>query len=83
MSRRAVGSIWAVACLALVVLVLGMAAKIGQDTSRYLQAVSTERNWETPGSEPVRDTPGVGDDGAVAGYSSEDTSEEQPVVALQ
>lgn len=53
MSRQGVVRMVIAGCLFLVVAVVGLAAKVGQDTSQYLQSVSTQRNWDSPGSEPV------------------------------
>lgn len=53
MSRQVVVRVVIAGCLILVAGVLGLAAKVGQDTSQYLQSVSTQRNWASPGSESV------------------------------
>ncbi|GAB3752613.1 hypothetical protein GCM10028795_22200 [Lysobacter olei] len=40
------------ACLLVVLSVLGVAVKIGRDTSQYLQTISSQRDWQS-----VRETP--------------------------
>lgn len=47
MVRHPVTKIVAAASVLLVAVVLGMAAKIGRDTSAYLQSVSTARDWSS------------------------------------
>lgn len=51
MSRQA-GIRALVAAGLLVVGVIGVAAKVGLDTSQYLQTVSAQRNWNSPGQAP-------------------------------
>ena len=50
MSRHSGIRVLAGAGLLVVMVVLGLAAKIGRDTSQYLQTVSAQRNWDSPGS---------------------------------
>ena len=49
MSRQSGIRALAAAGLLVVVAVLGLAAKVGHDTSQYLQTVSTQRDWNSPG----------------------------------
>jgi hypothetical protein len=53
MGRQRVVRTVVAACLLVVVSVVGFAAKIGRDTSQYLQSVSTQRDWQAPGLDPV------------------------------
>lgn len=46
MARQTGWWLLAGACLLVVGAVLGVAAKVGRDTSQYLQTVSTQRDWE-------------------------------------
>lgn len=58
--------------------VLGVAAKVGRDTSQYLQTVSTQRNWDSlgQGTEGMKaDASGDADDAlAIAGQASPSSS---------
>lgn len=48
--------VWALVALGalVVVVVVGVAAKIGMDTSRYLETVSEQRDWTVPGREDTQ-----------------------------
>lgn len=46
MARQTGWWLLAVACLLVAGTVLGVAAKVGRDTSEYLQTVSAHRDWE-------------------------------------
>lgn len=52
MSRQAGIRALVAAGLLAVVGVVGVAAKVGRDTSQYLQTVSAQRNWDSPGQAP-------------------------------
>ena len=41
----------------IVVIVLGFAAKVGMDTSRYLETVSEQRNWTAPAAKTRKPPP--------------------------
>lgn len=53
--------VWALVAFGalIVVIVLGFAAKVGMDTSRYLEAVSEQRNWTAPGGEDTQTATGM------------------------
>lgn len=76
MSRQAGIRTLVAAGLLVVAGVLGLAAKVGHDTSQYLQTVSTQRNWESPGQAP--DVGAVASSPASPGSAS---GSESPVVA--
>lgn len=53
--------VWALVALGalMVVVVVGLAAKVGMDTSRYLETVSEQRDWAAPGRQDTQTATGM------------------------